>query len=142
MLAWLIIFVVCILIELYWRRGYFLWLALVAGFSALMLFQVACWLSISFFIIVGAAATVLWHLYVRRPMQAFERNVEERNPKKYLHHTFCLEYPIQQGKGKAFLDDSVWSLACNEDLPAETPVRVVKISGVVLQVIKYGIECR
>lgn len=134
MWTWSLIFITCAFIELFWRRGYFLWLALVAGFNALVLTQATWFLSISFFVAFGSVATILWHLYIRRPLQVFEQDNQGRDPKKYLHHVFELMYPIQQGRGKTLLDGSFWYLACDQDLPSGTTVKVVRISGVVLYI--------
>lgn len=133
-MIWLIVFGLCFLIELIWRRGYALWLAMLAGFNALVLPHISWKITLPTFMVLGGATLVLWHFYYRRPLQYHEQHPEERKARDYLHKTWQLSSGIQKGAGKILIDDSIWHLKCDQDLPAGAWVKVSKIQGIFLHV--------
>ncbi len=134
MLFWLSIFVLCFLIELLWRRGYALWLAIIAGFNALVLSGITLKITLPLFVVLGGVVLMLWHHYYRRPLQYFEKNSEERKARDYLHKTFNLSRNIKNGAGQELIDDSLWHLKCDQELPAGTLVKVKTVKGIFLYV--------
>lgn len=133
-MIWSMVFGLCFLIELFWRRGYALWLAMIAGVNAFILSSMDWKVPLCFFIVVGSAALILWHLYYRRPVQFFEQHPQERKARAYLHKIFVLSHAINNGSGRELIDDSFWYLQCDQDLPAGTLVKVNKTQGIFLSV--------
>ncbi|MBP9726676.1 MAG: NfeD family protein [Gammaproteobacteria bacterium] len=134
MIIWLSILGLCFFIELLWRRGYALWLAVIAGFNTLVLSDLSWQITLPLFVVLGSVALVLWHYYCRRPLQHFERHPEERKARNYLHTTFCLSHNINNGDGQELIDDSLWYLKCDQNLPAGTRVKVKTVKGIFLHV--------
>ncbi len=135
MIIWLSLFGLCFLVEILWRRGYFFWLAAIAGFNAFILPHVSWKMTLPLFVFLGGIALIFWHYYTRRPLQCFEQHPEERNARDYLYRTFSLTHAIKEGKGCELIDDSYWHLHCNQDLPSGTQVTVQKTQGIFLHVI-------
>lgn len=133
-MIWSMVFGLCFLIELFWRRGYALWLAMIAGFNVFFLSSLDWKVPLCFFIIIGGVALIVWYLYEHRPIQYFERHSEERKARVYLHKTFTLSHAINNGSGRELIDDSFWYLQCDQDLPAGTLVKVNKTQGIFLSV--------
>ncbi len=136
MIIWLGIFGLFFLVELLWRRGYALWLAMIAGFNALVLTGATWKITLLLFVILGSVVLTLWHYYYRRPLQHFEKNSGERKARTYLHKIFNLSHNIKNGHGQQLLDDSVWHLKCEQDLSAGALVKVKTVNGIFLSVIQ------
>ncbi len=134
MIIWLSLLGICFLIELLWRRGYALWLAMIAGFNALVLTGVTWKITLPLFVMLSSVALILWHYYYRRPLQYFEKHLEERKARNYLHTTFRLLHNIKNGHGQQLIDDSLWHLKSDQELSAGTLVRVKTVKGIFLHV--------
>jgi membrane protein implicated in regulation of membrane protease activity len=82
---------------------------------------------------LSVVATLLWWKFGR------SRNVDSEQPMlnhraaQYIGREFPLAEPIQGGRGKVLVGDTVW-LVQGSDAPAGARVRVVGVTGAVLQV--------
>ena len=56
-----------------------------------------------------------------------------RRGEQMIGRTAVLSEPIQNGRGKAKIDDSVWRVE-GSDLPAGTQIKVTGVDGAILKV--------
>lgn len=85
------------------------------------------------------ASLLLWRQYVKRGLRAHSDTPNlNRRSAQYIGRVFTLEEPIVNGLGKVRVEDTIWRVAGNEDLPVGTKVRVVSVNGVVLKVEKQA----
>jgi membrane protein implicated in regulation of membrane protease activity len=87
----------------------------------------------------AAASLGLWLASARayRRLMRGTRLPLVNSPSRLIGSTGTVAEPIQQGRGKIRLGDTLW-LACGPDLPAGTPVRVRRVEGTVLEVEPMG----
>lgn len=82
---------------------------------------------------LSAVATLLWWKYGRsRHVESAQPTLNQRGA-QYIGRVFTLIEPIQGGRGKVQVGDTVWIVQGN-DAPASAQVRVVGVKGAVLQV--------
>ncbi|QJE73564.1 NfeD family protein [Aerophototrophica crusticola] len=61
-----------------------------------------------------------------------------RRAEQYVGRTVVLESGVVNGRGRARVGDSLWTVSSTRDLPAGAAVRVVAADGVVLRVEPAG----
>lgn len=134
------VFLICCIVEIIWRRGYALWLAMIAGLMAGFTTSIFPKMNLTWktqfvlFASLGTIALIIWHYYYRRPVQYFEKYPEERKARDYLYRTFTLSKEMKDGCGQEILDDSIWHLRSDQDFPAGTQVQVKKVRGIFLYI--------
>jgi len=77
----------------------------------------------------------IWRHYLKTHSRDSDEPLLNRRAQQYIGRIFTLETPIQNGRGKVRVEDTLWRVE-GEELPAGTKVRVVAVEGVVLKVIK------
>src|SRR5690606_14573262 len=90
-------------------------------------------LQLVLFGVLSAVATLLWWKFGRSKYVKSEQPLLNQRAAQYIGHEFPLVEPIQGGRGKVVVGDTVW-LVQGSDAPAGTRVRVVGVTGAVLQV--------
>ncbi len=119
---------------------FFVWCgfaALITGICKLLIPSLLWEYQFLIFGLAGMASLILWRQYIKThrhsPTSVPHLN---RRSAQYIGRVFTLEEPIVNGSGKVRVEDTIWRVMGNEDLPAGTKVRVVEANGVVLKVEK------
>lgn len=77
------------------------------------------------------SSLLLWFFYLKKqPAETDQPNLNMRS-KQYIGRTFNLVEPIENGRGKVRVGDTLWRVQ-GEDLPEGAKVKVVNVDGVIL----------
>lgn len=87
------------------------------------------------FALQSLACLVFWNLHLKKTPNISDEPRLNRRSEQYIGRSVTLNQPIVNGRGKIHIDDSFWRIE-GEDLPAGTVVKIISVSGVVLQVEK------
>ncbi|WP_428311018.1 NfeD family protein [Hydrocarboniphaga sp.] len=85
------------------------------------------------FAVLSLSSFFLFRRFRRKPSAADETTLNRRGH-SYVGRDFTLSEAIVNGIGKLSVDDSQWRIACADDAPAGTRVRVIGADGVTLHV--------
>ncbi len=120
---------------------FFLWLAIAAMATGLLLLvfpNIPLESQLVLFAVLSVVAVLAWHKYREaNPVVTDQPNLNRRG-EQYIGRVFTLEKPIKNGVGKVTVDDSTWRVE-GQDLPAGTKVRVEGINGVVFEVTEISV---
>ena len=83
--------------------------------------------------VLSVIATLLWWKFGRSRLEESDQPLLNQRGAQYVGRTFTLAEAIVGGRGKVQAGDSVWQVQ-GRDAPAGARVRVVGVSGTVLQV--------
>ena len=116
---------------------FFIWLAAAAaltGLSALFIPGMGWQIEALIFALLSVASILFWRNYIRKngskddPAATLNRRGEQM-----IGRTAVLSEPIQNGRGKARIDDTVWRVE-GADLPAGAAIKVIGVDGAILKV--------
>ncbi len=135
---WLILGVALIALEIAVPGIYLVWLggaALIVGMIAYAAPDMSWQWQLALFAVLSVAAVVVaWRFLRRHPLDTEEPNLNLRG-QSYVGQVFALDGPMVNGRGRARVDDGLWTVS-GPDLPAGARVRVVAAEGTVLKVEK------
>ena len=120
------------------QSGFFLWLgvaALVAGLVVFVFSDLSWQGQMLVFAGLAIVALVLARPLLRRLPGLSDRPTLNRRGDQYIGRLVVLESPIINGRGRAFIGDTVWSVE-GGDQPAGATVRITGANGVTLLVEK------
>lgn len=83
---------------------------------------------------LSMALVIAWFFYRRKHPSSQDPSTLNRRADSYLGRTLVLETDIVNGRGKVRVNDSTWTVQCDETLKAGSSVTVTGIRGVVLDV--------
>jgi membrane protein implicated in regulation of membrane protease activity len=112
-----------------------LWLGLAAfvtGAAAWLIPGLHWQVEVVLFAVLAFAAVGLWFRFKPADREQVDHGLNQRG-RGYLGQVFVLVEPIEDGVGKARVEDSVWRVH-GPDLPAGAKVKVVGIEGTTLRV--------
>ncbi|HYC03820.1 MAG TPA: NfeD family protein [Azospirillaceae bacterium] len=122
----------------------FLWLALAAGLVGLALLALPdlAWQSqfIAFAMLAVALVAASKFLIPKPRPEETDQPTLNRRGEHYVGRTFILESAIVQGRGRAIVGDTLWTVSGPEGLPAGETVRVVAADGALLRVERALVE--
>lgn len=132
---WWIVAAVLAAVETFVPGALAIWFAAAAlVLGALLLAVPIRWeLQLVLFGVLSAIATLLWWRFGRFHDEASDQPTLNQRGAQYVGRIFPLAEPIQGGRGKVHVGDTVW-LVQGADAPAGTAVRVVSVKGSVLMV--------
>lgn len=133
---WWIFAGVLLLIEVVAPSFFFLWLAVAAAITGLvMLFAPALGWQYQLMIFSGLSVVsiALFRRYQRNNPVATDQPALNRRGEQYIGRRFTLESAIVNHVGSLRVDDTTWRIS-GDNLPAGTPVRVTGADGAVLVV--------
>jgi membrane protein implicated in regulation of membrane protease activity len=116
---------------------FFIWLgaaAALTGLIALVIPGMGWEIEALIFAVLAVASVIGWRSYVKKnggkndPASTLNRRSEQ-----LIGRTAVLSEPIQNGRGKARIDDTVWRVE-GADMPAGTPIKVTGVDGAILKV--------
>lgn len=135
---WWVVAAVLGALDMLAQSGFFLWLgvaALLVG-AAVYFVPDLSW-QVQFLGFAGMAifSVMLTRLYLKTARVQSDRPTLNRRGHQYIGQLIVLESAIINGRGRAFVGDTLWTVE-GTDLPAGETVRVVGADGVLLQVEK------
>ena len=133
---WWILAAVFAGIEILAPGVFFIWLAAAAALTGLSaLFIPMGWqIEALIFAVLAVASVVFWRSYLKKNGSKDDPAAKlNRRGDQMIGRTAVLSEPIQNGRGKARIDDSVWRVE-GADLPAGTQVKVTGVDGAILKV--------
>ncbi len=133
---WWVAALILIVIEILLPGTFCLWLGVSAAAVGLLVLGLS-WLSwqvqLLAFGMISLAAVLGSRSYVKRhPVESADPTLNRRSA-QYVGRLLTLESPIVNGRGRAFVGDTLWTVE-GADLPAGSTVRVVSTDGIVLRV--------
>ncbi len=135
---WWILAGILLLIEVLAPSFFFLWLAIAAAVTGLILLGVPelDWqYQLMIFSGLSVVSIALFRRYQRQHPATTDQPALNRRGEQYIGRTFTLEQPIVNRAGKLRVDDSTWRIT-GDDLPAGTRVTVTGVDGVVLEITR------
>jgi len=118
------------------QSGFFLWLGVAALAVGLLVFALPdlTWqVQLLAFAGMAIAVVVLTRQLLKRGPVPSDRPTLNRRGQQYVGQLVILELAIVNGRGRAFVGDTLWTVEGN-DRPVGQTVRVVGTDGVLLQV--------
>jgi hypothetical protein len=115
---------------------FFIWLGAAAAVTGLIAFVIPSlgWeIEALLFAILAVLAIVGWRSYQKKAARNEVPSTLNRRGEQMIGRMAVLSEPIQNGRGKAKIDDSVWRVE-GSDLPAGTQVKVTAVDGAILKV--------
>lgn len=135
---WWILGGILLLIEVLAPSFFFLWLAIAAAVTGLILLgvpELGWQYQLIIFSGLSVVSIALFRRYQRRNPATTDQPALNRRGEQYLGRTFTLEQPVVNRVGKLRVDDSTWRIT-GDDLPAGTRVTVTGVDGVVLEITR------
>ena len=133
---WLILGGVLLLVEVAAAGFFFLWLAIAAAITGLvlLLFPGLDWqYQLMLFSGLSVISIAAFRRYQRSNPVTTDQPTLNRRGEQYIGRSFTLEQPIINNIGVIRVDDSTWRIS-GADLPAGATIKVVAADGVILKV--------
>ncbi len=130
---WLILGAVLMAVEAFAPGAFFLWPGLSAVVVGLLkfVFPAMAWqLCMTIWAALSLATVVGWIMYRKgSPATATGNPTLNRRAEQYVGRRFTLDNPVVNGKGEMRVDDGVWRVVAERDIPAGARVKVVAADG-------------
>ena len=133
---WLILAVVLLILEAIAPGAIFIWMGVSAAAVGVLTWIIpslsGAW-QILIFAILSMATVGLWRLYLKRYPQKSAMPLLNRRMEGYIGKTLTLSSALKDGKARAKLGDTWWTIE-GPDLPAGARVVIVGVEGPILKV--------
>lgn len=137
---WLILGAVLLIIEVASFTLLFLWLS-IAAFIMGGISYIFPNLSISTQLIIFAAisllSVIIWHKAFKKAQDNMGDARMNNRAERYIGRTATLTEAVHNGRGKIQIEDSLWRVHCDSELPSGTQVEIIGAEGVLLLVKPY-----
>jgi membrane protein implicated in regulation of membrane protease activity len=133
---WWALAALLLLIELLAPGLYFLWLALAAlltGLLLLVITSLGIYTQVAMFSLFAVAGILLARGWLKKHATVSDQPSLNQRTAGYVGRIVRLDQPITAGRGNLHLDGSIWNIT-GADLPASTLVRIVGVDGLTLKV--------
>ena len=137
---WWVAAAVFLVLEILLPGIFFLWLGIAAGIVgifALVIPSMTWPYQIALFAVLSVAAVLLARVYIKKRPVESDQPMLNRRGEQFVGRVVTLSDPIENGRGRATIGDSAWSVE-GDDLPAGTKVKIVGVEGIVLKVEPNG----
>lgn len=131
--SWMVLGLVLLILEIMSPGVFLLWIgiaAIVVGALSLLLWGVAFWtwqLQVVVFLALSLVCTLLGRRYMGGNDKSSDQPLLNRRGDQMIGRTATLAEPIENGRGRIQLGDTLWRVS-GPDLPAGVKVRVVRAS--------------
>jgi hypothetical protein len=126
-----------LILEILLPGAFFIWIGIAAialGFLVMFMPYLSFESQLFIYSIIALIAVILGRAYfAKNPIQSEQPLLNERTV-QYLGRVFTVVEPIIDGRGKVQIDGSFWRVE-GEDCPEGTRVKIVKVSGMHLEII-------
>ena len=116
---------------------FFIWLgaaAALTGLIALVIPGMGWEIEALIFAVLAVVTVIFWRSYMKKNKSKDDAaSTLNRRGEQMIGRTAVLSEAIQNGRGKARIDDTVWRVE-GADLPAGTPIKVTGVDGAILKV--------
>ncbi len=129
---------VLMLLELFMPGAFMLWLGIAAIVTGLAAFLLGMGLDTMLLVFSAAALASVGigrEVYRRASRAAPGEEVLNARSDALVGHVFMLEEAVSHGHGRIRVDDTLWRVEADRDIPAGTMVRVERAEGAVLRVV-------
>lgn len=134
---WWVLAVGFLALEIVVTGFFFLWLsvaAFIVGAVLLLLPSTSFEVQLFLFSVLAVSSLLGWRKYARtREVDQTDHPFLNKRGAQYIGRTFEVVAPIENGRGKIKVGDSLW-LVRGEDCPLGTKVKVVAVKGTVFEV--------
>ncbi len=133
---WWVLALILGVVEMFLPGAAFIWLGLAAGavgLGLLLIPDLPVPVQFGAFALLAIAAVVATRFIPKPRLDETDQPNLNRRAAQYVGQTLVLESAIVNGRGRAFVGDTLWSVA-GQDLPAGAQVRVVSADGAMLRV--------
>lgn len=133
---WWVFAVFMLVIEMLAPGFFFLWLSVSGVIVGTLLFlfpSITLEIQLIIFSVLSIVSILLWRYYgIQNPTETDHPLLNKRGA-QYIGRTFSLIEPIENGRGKIKVDDSIWTVL-GVDCPLETKVEVTDVKGTLFEV--------
>ena len=133
---WWVFAVFMLAIEILAPGFFFLWLSVSGAIVGAVLFlfpSIDTEIQLIIFSVLSIVSVLLWRHYgLQNPAETDHPLLNKRGA-QYIGRTFSLIEPIENGRGKIKVDDSIWTVL-GDDCPLETKVEVTDVKGTLFEV--------
>lgn len=134
---WWVAAIVLLIIEMVVPSLIFLWFGLAAGLVGIILFafpETSWQIQLLIWAVLSVASLLAGRSYLRRrPIETDRPNLNRRG-EQYVGRQFTLQEPVINGLGKIKVDDSIWKIEGEADLPSGAQVKVTAVEGTILKI--------
>ncbi|MCK5188888.1 MAG: NfeD family protein [Methylococcales bacterium] len=133
---WWVLAVFLLGIEILAPGFFFLWLSLsgfIVGTVLLIIPLTSVEIQLLIFASLSIVSILVWRRYGIQHRPETDHPLLNKRGAQYIGRTFSLIEPIENGRGKIKVDDSIWTVQ-GEDCPLETKVEVVAVKGTLFDV--------
>ena len=134
---WLILGGVLLIFEVVTFTLLFLWIAIAALIMATVSFvfpemtpSIQMWI----FAVLTLLSVVVWNKAFKKTQDSIGDAKMNNRAARYIGRTAILSEAITNGYGKIQIEDSFWRVACDQDLPVDSRVKIIAADGVILTV--------
>lgn len=133
---WWVLAVFLLGIEILAPGFFFLWLSL-SGFvvgAVLFLFpSTILEVQLLIFGVLSIVSVLIWRRYGLQSQSETDHPLLNKRGAQYIGRIFSLIEPINNGRGKIKVDDSIWTVL-GEDCPLDSKVKVTAVKGTLFEV--------
>lgn len=129
---WFALGLLLLIVEMAGAGGYLLWVGMAAGLTGGVVFflpTLAWQVQLLVFSSLSVACALGWWQYQLRYPKAASEPLLNKRAAQYVGRVLVLVEAIENGRGRAKVDDGVWSVSAAEDMPAGARVKVVSLQG-------------
>ncbi|GGA64219.1 membrane protein [Nitratireductor aestuarii] len=137
---WMLLGAILLALEIIIPGVFLLWIgiaALITGALSLQLWSMEIWswqVQVIVFLVLSLVSVVVGKRWSdRAAAQSTDEPLLNMRAAQLIGRTAVLDHPIQEGRGRIRLDDTVWRVS-GPDLPAGSRVKVVSVHGTELHV--------
>ena len=132
---WLGLAAILLVLEVLSGTGFLFWVGMAAALTGVIVWLLPA-MVVGYQGLIFAASSLLlavaWWCYSRRNPPRSDKPLLNRRGEQYIGRRFTLETPVEHGRGKINVDDSVWRIACDQDLAIGAKVVITASDGVLL----------
>ncbi len=134
-LYWLGISITLLIIESLTKKGFYFWIAFIAGVVGLTQWifpSLSIWIQLGLFFCCLIFSMITWKYFLKNFLHQSDKIKTPRHAHNYLNQIMTLEHPTQNKIAKIFDNETIWRVLCPQDLPRGAQIKIVRIDGVVL----------
>ncbi|HTD28849.1 MAG TPA: NfeD family protein [Xanthomonadaceae bacterium] len=136
LIVWACVSLLLMAAEMIAPGAFMLWLGFAAAGVFLLLLVVpltAIWQAVAFALLSIVSVTVYWRLF-RKSGPRSDQPLLNRRAEQLIGQVYPLDTAIVDGRGRLKIGDAFWAVE-GPDTPARTPVRIVSVHDMSLQVV-------
>jgi len=137
---WLVLAVVCLVIEILVPAFFFLWMSvagLITGIIAWLIPSTSTDVQILIFSVLTITTITAWRIFGKKYVIETDQPLLNRRGSQYVGRVFNLHEAIENGEGKIKVDDTIWKVH-GEDCDIHSKVKVIASRGTVFDVEKVN----